>query len=203
MTGQDDNIDERRPLESILEIARNADSAKIGLGDILERLGSRSFGPLLILFGLFALVPPISGIPGVPSVMGLLSILVAVQMAVGKDHLWLPTLVLERELSADKVGKFVDKAMGFARRIDKIVGRRLEWAIGPTGGRIAGLCVCLAGCTMIPLELLPFAAALPAAAIVLFGLAIVARDGLVALFGFALFAAACALLARYYLFSGS
>jgi hypothetical protein len=50
---------------------------------------------------------------------------------------------------------------------------------------------------MVPLEVIPFAVAAPAAAITLFGLALTARDGLLMLVGFAVAAASTVLAWRW------
>lgn len=180
-----------KPLEHLLDEA--ADSGRDGdvtLDALLDHLGSRSFGPLLCLFGLIAMLPPVGGIPGVPTTMGVLVFLTAAQLLFGADRLWIPGFIRKRGVKADKVAKMRDKGQGFARRIDALVGPRLEWAIEGPGERIAALALVLLAIAMPPLELLPFAAALPAAGVVLFGLALTARDGLLMLLGYAVTAGA-------------
>ncbi|HAE25867.1 MAG TPA: hypothetical protein DCG58_01800, partial [Hyphomonas adhaerens] len=70
------------------------------------------------------------------------------------------------------------------------ITERLTWATDKIATYGAALAVSLLSLLMIPLELVPFAVAAPGTAIVLFGLALVARDGALMLAGFAAAAAA-------------
>jgi hypothetical protein len=183
--------DQDRPLEHLLdEAAESGRGGTVTLDALLDHLGSRSFGPLLCLFGLVALVPPVSGIPGVPTAMGVLSGLTGAQLLFGADHLWIPAFIRKRGVAATKVAKMRDRGKGIARKVDALVGPRLGWATGGAGQRLAALAIILLAALMPPLELLPFAAALPAAGILLFGLALTACDGLLMLLGYAIAVAA-------------
>jgi hypothetical protein len=174
-----------RALEDLLDEA--IDSAKDGdvtVGSLLDAFGNRSFGPLIALFALIAILPPISGVPGVPTTMAVLTILVAVQAVFGAQHPWVPRLLRRRGVAVEKVEKARDTSRTWLERIDTLIGPRLSWAAGPTGQRIAAVCAVLAALAMPPLELLPFAAAAPASAILTLGLGLTARDGLLLLIGY-------------------
>jgi hypothetical protein len=68
-----------------------------------------------------------------------------------------------------------------ARWTDKVLKPRLRWLTKPPALQaIAGFCLLLAA-TVPPLEVVPFASSLPMGAIALFGLAVMVRDGLIAL----------------------
>src|SRR5690606_15941015 len=64
-------------LDRLEEAAR--EQSDIALGAILEAVGRRSFGPLLLVAGLIAL-SPLSGIPGMPTTVGVLVLIIAVQL---------------------------------------------------------------------------------------------------------------------------
>ncbi|HDZ56768.1 MAG TPA: hypothetical protein ENI17_01590 [Pseudomonas xinjiangensis] len=55
-------------LEQLLDRINDAaeESGKVSFGAVMEQVGRRSFGPLLVLTGLVVLAPVISDIPGVP-----------------------------------------------------------------------------------------------------------------------------------------
>ncbi len=194
MSDEDDL--EKRPLEALADQAVDSEKdGKVTIGDLIERFGNRGFGPMLVFFGLIAAIPPIGGIPGVPTSMGLMSVLLAGQMLVGRDHPWLPNFVRCRGVSVDKVEKARDKGKAVFSKVDALVSQRLEWAAGRTASFVVALCCVLLGLMMTPLELLPFAAAAPASAIVMLGLALTARDGVLMIIGFAATAASAALIA--------
>jgi hypothetical protein len=59
----------------------------------------------LLLLASVALASPLSGIPGIPTSMGVLVLLIAGQLIVGRDYFWLPACVAN--MSGAMTGKFV------------------------------------------------------------------------------------------------
>ena len=103
-----------------------------------------------------------------------------------RRRLWLPRWLLERSVSQAKFAK----AMKFMRKpshhIDKLLKPRLTYLTqGPGLYTIALICSAVA-LMMPPMEFIPFSANFAGAALTLFGLALIARDGLLALLGFGL-----------------
>jgi hypothetical protein len=184
----DDDTRQFDDLEQLIDHldASTRDTERVSLGMIVESVGDRSFGPLLLLAGLITLAPLIGDIPGVPTVMGILVLLVSGQLVVGRRHFWLPRWLLGRSVDS---GKFT-RGMRWLRRpahaIDKLLKPRLGVLVrGP------GLYTVAATCSLIALgmplmEVVPFSANGAGAALTLFGLALIARDGLLALIGFTL-----------------
>lgn len=163
--------------------ARDADP--VSLGGILDFVGGRSFGPLLLLAGLITVMPLIGDIPGVPITMGLLVILIALQLLFRRDdHLWLPDWMLRRSVSRDRLCKALDWMRRPAAFIDKFIRPRLTvFVSGPATIVIAVLCILIAAATPV-MEVVPFSANLAGAALIAFGLALIARDGLLSLIAF-------------------
>jgi hypothetical protein len=91
-------------LEQVLDrIDRAADDQEqVSVGMIVEAVGSRSFGPLLLLAGV-VMVSPLSGIPGMPTTKDVLVLLVAWQLLFGRRCCWLPQWLLTRSIARDKV----------------------------------------------------------------------------------------------------
>lgn len=149
----------------------------VSVADIRATIGERSFGPFLLVPALIEL-SPIGGIPGVPTALALVISLFAVQILIGRRHLWLPRFIERRRIDGDRLKGAMDKLMPVARFIDRLLRRRLTWLThAPWRQVAAALCVglCL---TVPPLELIPFASSAPTGAIALFGLSLMARDGL-------------------------
>ena len=161
-------------LDAIEELAKTND--EVAVGDVVEALGSRGFGPFLIVMPLID-ISPIGSIPGLPTAMALVIALVAVQMALGREHLWLPGFVRRRAIGADKARKAVAKTRGVARFMDRCFHGRLPVLTNPPFVRAAAIGVILLACAVPPLELLPLATTAPMLAIAAFGLAITVRDG--------------------------
>lgn len=162
-------------LDKIEELASK--EGQVCLGHLVEALGSRSYGPFLLIPALID-ISPVGGIPGLPTLLGLVIVIVAVQMLLGRKHLWLPGFLARRSFSKEKACKSTAKLRGLARWLDRwFHGRLPRFTGGPFIRIAAGFCILLA-LTVPPLELLPFATTAPMAAIAAFGLALLVRDGL-------------------------
>ena len=168
-----------------------ADHGDVCLGSVVEALGNRSHGPFLLIPALID-ISPVGGIPGLPTLLGVIIILVAGQMLLGRKHLWLPGFIAKRSMSREKICKTTGKLRRLARFLDRwFHGRLPKLTEGPFVRIAAGLCVLLA-LTVAPLEILPFATTAPMAAIAAFGLALLVRDGLLMIIGVVLSIAAFA-----------
>jgi len=162
---------------------------EVSIGDVLDAIGNRSYGPFILVPALIV-VTPIGGIPGVPTFFSAIIALIAVQILFGRDHIWLPGFVRNRSVSADKVEKSSEKLRRIAGFLDKWFHGRMESLTGGPAVKVAALLVIGLCALTPPLELLPFAAAAPMAAIAAFGLALMVRDGLLMLIAIALSLAA-------------
>ncbi|MDR6788673.1 hypothetical protein J2Y58_002033 [Sphingomonas sp. BE138] len=161
-------------LDAVEKLADERD--RIAVGDVVEALGSRGFGPFLVVMPLID-ISPVGSIPGLPTAMAAVIMLIAVQMAFGRRHLWLPSFVRRRAISAEKAKTAVDKTRGVARFMDRWFHGRLPALTKGPFVRAAAVGVIVLACAVPPLELLPLATTIPMLAIAAFGLAITVRDG--------------------------
>lgn len=165
---------------------------RVTIGNVLDAVGDRSYGPALLIPALLE-ITPIGGIPGVPTFLALFIALVAGQLLVGKEHLWLPGFVQARAVSAEKLHKAADKLDPLARRLDRWFHGRLTRFVKQPWPRIAAASVIVLCMTVPPLEFVPFASTAPMLAIAAFGLALLVRDGLLMLLALGASAAALVL----------
>jgi hypothetical protein len=188
-------------LEELLDrIEQSAeDRDQIDLKTIVEGVGRRSFGPLLLMAG-FIMASPLSGIPGMPTSMSVLVLLIAIQLLVKRDYFWMPQWLLKRSVGRKKLDKAFKWLRPPARFFDRFLRPRLTFLVQDAGNyAVAVICVIIAA-GMPAMELVPFSATIAGAALAIFGLALVADDGLLAVIAFALTAATWA-FAAHYLFS--
>lgn len=174
-------------LEALLEEMRRAgeeSDGHVSAGALLDRIGRRSFGPLLVLPALIAFTP-LGGIPVLPSVMAAMVVVVAGQLLFNMDRFWLPEVVLRRTVEARKLCKSADYLRRPAAWIDKLIRPRLTWLTKEPFVHIAAFLCILVAFTVPPLEAVPFAGTVSWIAIGIFGLALIAHDGLLALVAFA------------------
>ena len=168
-------------LEGIEEIAE--ERREVCIADLLDNYGSRSFGPMMILLALLEL-SPLGGIPGVPTALATMIGLIALQLLIGREHVWMPKFVERRAIRSRKLIKATHKLESTAEFIDGLSSRRLQWLTQPPFPRIAAFVVILLCLTVPPLEFLPFASSGPMLAIAVMGLALITRDGLFMLIAF-------------------
>lgn len=169
-------------LDEIYESSKDCD--KVSIGDILEIVGRRSFGPILLVAGLVTVAPLIGDIPGVPTIMAVIVFLVAIQILLQQNTLWLPDAILKQSIKQEKLHKAIEKMKKPAGYVDRILKPRLElFATGKMIYPVAIICLCIS-LAMPVMEFIPFSANFAGAALTAFGLSLIARDGLVAILGY-------------------
>ena len=173
-------------LTELLERLRSntAGQGQVSVGDILEAVGERSFGPIVLIAGVITLAPLIGDIPGVPTLLGLMVLLTLGQLVFQRHSIWIPSKLARRNIEREKLAKGLDWMAKPARFMDRWTKQRLIWLVtGP--GQYAMAVICMAVAAAMPLmEVIPFSANGAGLALMAFGLAIVARDGLLALMAF-------------------
>lgn len=176
------------------EILRALDGAtdgqtEVSLGRVNEHIGHRGTGALLMLPAALELTP-IGGIPGVPTAIALVISIFAVQILIGREDMWLPGFLERRSVSAERLADAIDRLHPAAEWADRHTGRHLRILTEPPAPRIVALAI-VALCATVPvLELIPFASSIPMGTIVLFGFALLTRDGRVLAVAWAAFVAA-------------
>lgn len=157
---------------------------QVSLGDIVSEVGRRSFGPLLLVAGIITAMPIVGDIPGVPTLMALFVLIVAGQLLFRREFFWLPNALLKRSVAQDKLDKALKWMRPPARFIDRFLRPRLTvFTHGAGIYAVAAVCIVIA-LSMPPMEVVPFTANGAGLALTLFGLSLMASDGLLALLAF-------------------
>ena len=178
--------DHTRPLEDVLDdFSQKVEEEGTSVGALVRAFEDRSLGAVLVLLAGILLIPFIGGIPGAPDVVATLMLIFIGQSWIGRRGVWVPEFIGKRELDRDKLDAAVDRARPWAKRIDGLLKSRLSGLIATRPARVAIsiLCAVLALSIYI-LGFVPFAMLPAAAAIFAFGLALMGRDGLLALIGY-------------------
>jgi hypothetical protein len=96
-------------------------------------------------------------------------------MVLGRASPWFPARIDRRGVRKTELERLIAKIQGVEARIERVLKPRLASLTGPTATRVIGIvCFLLALLAAIPIPLFHIA---PAAAILLFGLALIYRDG--------------------------
>lgn len=169
-------------LEQLLILICKAEANRdnVTIDNIVEALGRRSFGPLLLMAGIIV-VTPLSGIPGLATVMGIFVLVIAAQLLLHRREFWLPRFILRRSVSSDNLEKAMRWLQKPAHFIDRFLRPRLTFLVTGLSLHVIAV-ICMAIAAGMPLmEFVPFTSSGAGATLAAFGLALTAHDGLLAL----------------------
>lgn len=170
------------PLSEALDRLSEEERDQPTVEALLADLGGASFG-FSLLGPALIVVSPLSGIPGLSSLCGITIAIVAAQMVFGRRVIWLPAFIRNRAISRERLGKAIGWLRPPLRWLDHVTRPRLEWLLRPPFVLPLQATSLLCGAAMPLLELVPLTSSLLGLAVSLFAVAIVTRDGLVALLG--------------------
>lgn len=171
-------------VDHLIECCVNDADGRLTVDELMDAIGQRTFGPLLLVPSLIA-VSPVGAIPGLPAVTSVVIVLVATAILLHHDHVWIPRWLGRRSVDAGKMERGLTKFRPVARFIDHMLMPRLGWLTRGVFFYVIAVAVLLIGLVTPILELVPLGGIPPNAAVVAFSLAIIAKDGLWALIAFA------------------
>lgn len=176
--------DDPNSLKELLDRLRDGTDGqrRVSVGDILAVVGERSFGPLALVAGLVTLAPLIGDIPGVPTLLALMVLLTVGQLLFQRETIWIPARLANRSMEQEKLDRGLDWLEKPARFLDRWTRPRLVFLVRGPGQYVMAVLCLLVAAAMPLMEIIPFSANGGGLALVAFGLAIIARDGLLALF---------------------
>lgn len=164
-------------------IRPRADEEALTLGELLSRIGQRSFAATLLVIGLL-MVSPLSAIPFLPSLITLVILLIAGQAIMGRHHLWLPGFLTRRRIASSKLNKALDTLIKPAAWIDRRrSGRWTVLTLWPFSA-IAYVTIIAVSLTWPPLSFVPFSTTLSAVGISFLAAGQTLRDGIFVLVGY-------------------
>jgi hypothetical protein len=164
-----------RPLplsKRLAQIVAEHGTDRMSFSHLSAQLHSRAWGGLLFIFAAINVLPlP----PGTSAFFAIPMLIVSAQMVFGRRSPWFPARIDRRGVKKSEMERLIGKMEWLERRVEKVFKPRLAGLTGPTATRVIGaVCFLLALVAGIPIPLFHIA---PAAAIVLFGLALIYRDG--------------------------
>lgn len=154
---------------------------KVTFGNMLDALGERSFGLLLIVLALPNCIP-FPGVPGVSFATGMAILYISIQLILAKDEPSLPEWVSRKSFTRRQLTRFIQKTTPLLRWLEKPIQPRLSAMVAGPGERVIGLVALVHAITLalpIPMGNLPQGIAL-----ILLALALIELDGLMAIAGY-------------------
>ena len=167
-----------RTFSQVLEDLGHGDDPSLSLSEVVEAFGDRGIGALILVLSLMALFPwP----PGAKAIFAAPIILLALELIVQRNEVWLPKWLLKASLSRNAYRTATRKLIRPIRFVENLTRPRLSVLTGPISEIVMGvLCVLLAIIMALPI---PFGDMLPGLALVFFSLGIMQKDGVAVLLG--------------------
>jgi hypothetical protein len=156
--------------QRLAEIVADDGPDRLTFSDLALQLHARAWGGLLVIFAAINVIPlP----PGASIFFAIPLLIVSAQMAFGRASPWFPARIDRRGVTKEELRRLTEKMEWLEIRVERMFRPRLATLTGPTATRLIGIvCFVLALLTMLPVVHVA-----PAAVIVLFGLALIYRDG--------------------------
>ena len=173
-----------RPLSEVVRELSQVDAPTITLGQLINAFGPSALAGLLLVFGLACTLPlP----PGSTTVFGLPLVLLAPQLMLNQPAPWVPRRLRDRPIATATLKSPFARLIPWLKRMEAISRPRLSFVVDGPGRQLMGLiCTVFALVLILPI---PLGNMLPAATVSVFSLALIQRDGVIAMAGYA-FAAA-------------
>ncbi|MCC5807557.1 MAG: exopolysaccharide biosynthesis protein [Opitutales bacterium] len=176
-------------------VLRRGETCTVTVQGILEEVGEKGFGLLLVVLSLPSALPVPA--PGYSIPFGIILFLLGLQMAAGRTAPRLPRRLGRIELSHRATAAMESAGTKFLSKLEFFIRPRLYW-IGSRAGRavMSGLVLFMALLMCVPI---PGTNTIPAIAVFLIGIGLAEEDGVFALLALgAAAAAALVYLAAFY-----
>lgn len=164
--------------ELLTQLAADHPRERISIADIMARMDDRAFGALMFIFAVPNMLPTP---PGTSLILGAPLVFLSLQLAIGRSSPWLPRLISSRSLLLSDFAAIIRRVAPVMARAERLMRPRLALLASRPFDQFMGL-VCLLMSIILFLPI-PLGNMPPAAAICLFSLALLERDGLVYLAG--------------------
>ncbi|WP_019215694.1 exopolysaccharide biosynthesis protein [Legionella tunisiensis] len=148
---------------------------------LVNAMGEQAYGLIIILFALPGALP-ISALPGVSFIFGLPITFIAVHIIIAKPFLWLPAVLARQKIEAEKLAEIVHRTTPYLKRIEFLLKPRWQFLSSSVMERIHG--IVLLGLSFLLMLPIPFSNFVLALLIILFGLGLSEKDGLLLLIAY-------------------
>lgn len=152
----------------------------VTLEDILQIAGNSIFGFLFVILSLPSALPVPA--PGYSIPFGILMLVLAIQLMIGRDKPWLPKKMANHPIKLEIVQKFLKGGIPWLQRIEAITRPRLPYVCTTVPGRLI-LGIAIALMSMFMMVPIPGTNTLPAIGIFVIGFGLMEDDGAISLGG--------------------
>ena len=169
---------------SLAETLENAlaseDQNGPSIGELTDAVGEKGFGLLLVLLSLPSALPVPA--PGYSTPFGIVIALIALQMLMGRQTVWLPARLQCIRIKPSMARKMSGAATKFLRTVEHLIRPRQQWIRAQLGQSGLAIVILIMACLMmLPI---PLTNTLPAMVIFMIGVGLSEQDGLLAIAAF-------------------
>lgn len=108
-------------LSSLLHsLETNTEGDTVTVRAMLNAVGRRSYGPILLLLGFLAL-SPLTIIPGATWLVAILTLLIAGQILIGRSYPWIPSRFLKIEFPRGALLQGIKLADPYVSQVDRFL----------------------------------------------------------------------------------
>lgn len=172
---------QHRPLGEALEaLLQSEDERGPSIGETTEAVGEKGFGLILMVLSLPSALPVPA--PGYSTPFGIVIGLIALQMILGRQTLWVPERLKNVRIKPSLAKKMLGAASRFLKKIERWIRPRQRWIRSRPGqAGLATVILIMACLMMLPI---PLTNTFPAMVIFLIGVGLSEEDGLLAIAAF-------------------
>ncbi len=173
----------------VLERLGHAGEGRLSVGEMVRAFGDRAFGAVMLMIAIIAMLPwP----PGGTTIVGAPLLLLALELALGRETLWLPRWALNGAVDRTAYRRLTGRILPAIRFVERLSRPRLYLLTNSLAQLFIGFaCLLLSVVLVLPIPLGNMA---PAAAIAFFSLGVMQRDGVAVILGWLATAASAGLL---------
>lgn len=161
-------------------VTETRDREHMTVRDCADMLGKRSIAIAILLFSLINSFPG-PGIPGLSTITGIPIILLAIQLVINREEIWLPEKVMQHSLHEGKLLRLLRKMVPVLRKTERLLKPRWMALSSPPFTHLAGIMMIIMACILaLPIPFANFPCGLT---ISVLAIGLITRDGLMVLLG--------------------
>ena len=158
----------------LLELSRDLENKSLNFGTFIDAFGNKGYGFVLLILSLPSALPVPAAGYSVP--FGVILVLTALQMIVGRSSLWFPSFLRRKKISGAVMTKALHHGHRVFLRMERVIRPRMKAFVSRRGTPLLGMITFLMGLLMcIPI---PTTNTVPAMVIALTGIGLLEEDGL-------------------------
>ena len=166
-----------RALSDVLDhLEHSIHGESVTVQEVVQELGHKSFASLMLIFSLIS-TSPASAIPGITAIVALIVFVLAAQMILGRECVWLPQFVNRRRISKAKLCK----GIGWLRRpvafVERFLKARLTMLLHRPWLLLPLALILLLTLFMPFMEVVPTSGSIASSVIAFFAAGLLTRDG--------------------------